>query len=74
MERRDKRGRKIGQNWWRDHIVDSWFCAWYAWWLVREDTAMGYKTEEREFAENHPQPTLKSFMIALADPYRKEHT
>jgi len=72
MERRDKKGRRIGRNWWREYIVESWFCAHRAWWLARESVAMGYKTEEREYAEKHPQPTLKSFMIALADRYREE--
>jgi hypothetical protein len=71
MERRDKIGRKIGQNWWRELIVDSWFCAHRAWWLLQESEAMGYETEKREFAERNPQPTLKRFMIDLADPSRR---
>ena len=73
MERRDKRGRKIGNNWWRNFIVESWLCAHHMWWIARENIALGYKTEERDFEERNPQPTLKQFMIHLADPERERN-
>lgn len=66
MERLDKRGRRIGFNWWREHIVGSWSGANELWLATREDVAIGYKTEEREFAELNPRPTLKHFMITMA--------
>jgi RimJ/RimL family protein N-acetyltransferase len=63
--RRDKRGRRIGHNWWREYIVDAWRSADHAWWLHREAVAMGYATEMREYAAEHPRPQLKLFMIQL---------
>lgn len=63
---RDKRGRRIGRNWWRELNVDSWRHADHAWWLDREATALGYATEKREYAEAHPRPTLKGFLISNA--------
>lgn len=70
MEKRDKRGRRIGYNWWRSYIVDSWFFADHAWKLAREAETMGYATENKQYEEDHPRPTLKTFMIQLADPER----
>jgi len=52
--------------------MESWFSAHRAWWLSREEIAMGYKTEQKEFEEKYPQPTLKYYMIALSNPFRKE--
>ncbi len=69
--RLNKRGHKIGHNWWREHIVSHWFSADHAWWLARESVALGYETEEREYAEENPRPTLKKFMVDLADPNRQ---
>ncbi|KAB2809288.1 hypothetical protein F9L07_19810 [Pimelobacter simplex] len=66
MIRRDKLGRRIGRNWWRELIVSSWSAADHAWWLHREAVAVGYATEEAEFAAEHPRPTLKAFMVTLA--------
>jgi len=64
--RRDRLGRRIGRNWWRDLICDQFYAADHAWWLAREATALGYATEEAEYADQHPRPTLKGFMLALA--------
>lgn len=64
MERLDKRGRRIGYNWWREFIVGSWSDANQLWLSKRENEAIGYKTEEREFAESNPRPTLKFFMVS----------
>jgi hypothetical protein len=65
MDRLDKRGRRIGFNWWREQIVESWSGANELWLAKREDEAIGYATEEREFAESNPRPTLKWFMISM---------
>lgn len=62
-DRRDKRGRRIGRNWWREWNTDLLHCADHAWWLAREAVAVGYATEEREYADQHPRPTLKAFLI-----------
>ena len=68
MERRDRRGRRIGYNWWREWIVSEWFDADQAWWSQCEAVAYGYQTEITEYKKSHPRPTLKSFMINLATP------
>lgn len=62
MTRRDKRGRRIGFNWWREYNVDLWFCANAAWERECETVAIGYVTEMREFAEQNPRPTLREFL------------
>jgi len=61
--RLDKRGRRIGRNWWREYITDMLSCADHAWWLDREAHCVGYATEEAEYQELHPRPTLKDFLI-----------
>jgi len=71
MERRDKRGRRIGRNWWREWIVDQLYCADHAWWLKREEEAIGYETEMKIFAEGNPRPTLKAFLIGHAGMHRE---
>jgi len=71
-ERRDKRGRRIGHNWWREFITAEFYAADHAWWLERERVALGYTTEMREFAASHPRPTLKGFMLAHAGIYTRE--
>ena len=65
-ERRDKRGRRIGHNWWREWNVDSLRAADHAWWMDREAVASGYATEEAEYDAAHPRPTLKAFLISNA--------
>lgn len=37
-----------------------------AWWLGREAVAIGYATEQREYAQEHPRPTLKGFLVGNA--------
>jgi hypothetical protein len=64
--RRDRLGRRIGRNLWREYIVGEWSSADHAWWLHREAVAIGYETEQREFAEANPRPTLRAFMEMLA--------
>lgn len=66
MIRRDRRGRRVGRNWWREHVVSSWRDADDAWWLLAEANGIGYATETAEFRAAHPRPTLKSFMVGLA--------
>lgn len=63
---RRRRIRKDGQpyrpNHWHALLMDTYTAA--AWQC--EATALGYETEEREFALEHPRPTLKDFMVSLA--------
>ncbi len=65
-ERRDKRGRRIGYNWWRTHICDLLFAAETVWLNDREAVALGYATEMEEYARDNPRPTLKAFLIEQA--------
>lgn len=60
--RRDRLGRRIGRNWWREMICGSLAGAEQAWWLEREAVALGYQTEMQEFQEQNPRPTLRLFL------------
>lgn len=55
-----------GRHWWREMVTDAWRSANAAWEAQREAVAIGYDTEEREFQEAHPRPTLGGFMRALS--------
>lgn len=61
--RRDKRGRPIGRNWWREHIVSVLHDAEDAW-LAHYGT--NHQMEPDEFRRAHPRPTLKTFLIEQA--------
>lgn len=47
-------------------VTDAWRSADHAWSLHRESIALGYPSEEREFAQLHPRPRLGDFMVALS--------
>lgn len=65
-DRRDKLGRRIGYNWWREFIWGEWRCAYDAWHLAMENEAIGYETERREYRHNNPSPKFKDFLIEHA--------
>lgn len=54
------------RHWWRDVVTDAWRCAMHAWELEAERVALGYATELAEYAEQHPRPRLKDFMVHLS--------
>ena len=56
------------RNWWRDWVVSEWRCADAAWQAEREQATCGYAAEMLEWERDHPRPTLKTMMMALADP------
>ena len=64
--RRDRIGRRIGHNWWREHVWEQWHCAYHAWWLQAEAVALGYDAELREYKLVHPTPTFKQFLVELS--------
>lgn len=64
--RRDKLGRRIGRNWWREFIMEHLRAADHAWWLTAEQEANGWATELAEFKATHPRPQLKVFLVGLA--------
>lgn len=61
--RRDRLGRRIGRNWWREYNVGILLDASLTWERQCEQVALGYPTETAEYAEVHPRPTLKAFLI-----------
>lgn len=63
--RLDRRGRRIGDNAWRDYVMDAYRPARLAWEARLEAEAVGYATEEGEFRQAVPGPTLKAFLIQL---------
>jgi hypothetical protein len=69
--RRDKLGRRIGLNAWRDHITECWRAADHAWWCDMEDNTSLYDTEVREWRASHPRPMLKDFMLALSEGWSR---
>ena len=60
------RPEPTGRHWWREMVTDAWRAADAAWQAKREAVAIGYETEESEFAQQHPRPTLGGFMSALS--------
>lgn len=53
-------------HWWRDLTVSTWANADAAWQADREATALGYPEEMAEYAREHPRPTFKRTLLALA--------
>lgn len=66
MIRRDKIGRRIGYNWWRELIMSTWRSAYDAWCAAAEEASVGYATELAAWKLDNPTPTLKATMIGLA--------
>lgn len=64
--RRDRLGRRIGHNAWREWIVEAWLLADHAWFLAAEAETLGYSTELDEYRAEHPRPNLGAFMRELA--------
>lgn len=71
MPRLDKRGRRIGYNWWRDYNCSMLLDASLVWERDCEEHALGYATEEAEYAQANPRPTLKAFLIGNAGMHRE---
>lgn len=61
-----RRVEPVGHHWWREMVHDAWRSANDAWEARREEVAIGYETEMAEFAQAHPRPTLRAFMVALS--------
>lgn len=79
MTRLDKRGRKIGYNWWRDMNVTVLSDAEDAWQRRREsdEPAPGapgaahsqiacYQLDDDEYRALFPRPTLKAYLLENA--------
>lgn len=61
---RQKPERKL--NWWVEAITDAWFNATIVWENQREEVAIGYDTEMKEFELHNPKPRLRDFMVHMA--------
>ncbi|MGH3973207.1 MAG: hypothetical protein ACRDS9_07770 [Pseudonocardiaceae bacterium] len=72
MSRPRRRYIQRRRHWWRDLITNEFYNATHAWELDAEAESLGYATELAEYAADHPRPTLKGFMVALARPDRHE--
>lgn len=46
--------------------MSTWSSADAAWQADREAVALGYESEMREYAVEHPRPTFKRVLIGLA--------
>lgn len=64
--RRDRLGRRIGHNPWRDYITDCWRSADHAWWCRMETETSLYAAEVGEWRTEHPRPNLRDFMLACS--------
>lgn len=62
--RLDRRGRRIGRNWWREYNCMLLLDATLTWERDCESVALGYRTETLEYEALHPRPNLKAFLLA----------
>lgn len=69
--RLDKRGRRIGYNWWREYNCALLLDATLAWHATAEPITLGYATETAEYKREHPLPNLKAFLVANAGMNRE---
>ncbi len=60
--------RRRRANPWIERVSEEYRLARHAWELAREDAAMGYLEEGREYAEDYPPPTYRQFLIDLSNP------
>lgn len=63
---RDRLGRRIGRNLWREHVWDNWHAADYTWWQHCENETSLYDAEVQEYRSNNPRPNLGDFMETLS--------
>ena len=69
--RRDRLGRRIGYNWWREYNVDLLLNARLTWEQRAEAVTLGYATEMEEYRRDNPAPNLKSFLLANKGIHRE---
>lgn len=62
--RRDRRGRRIGENWWRAYNTELFFLQTATWEAQLEAAANGWAAEAAEFTDQHPRPTFKALLLA----------
>ena len=57
---------------WRETVVETFNLDTITWEQRAEAEALGYQTELEEFKDEHPRPTLKEVMLALAGSHRRD--
>lgn len=63
FQKLDKRGRRIGRNWWREYNCSLLLDATLTWERDCEELAIGYGYEIEEYAASVPRPNLKDFLV-----------
>lgn len=63
MTRCDKRGRRIGHNWWREMIMEQFRSQWHD---RDEREGDNHQMEPDEFNAAFPKPRLKDLLIGNA--------
>jgi hypothetical protein len=65
-----KDGKPYRRNIWHETLMQTYSDAVWDWEQRRDQAALGYATEEADFARQHPRPRLKDFMIRLSRDWR----
>lgn len=55
---------KRPRGWWQQQVLDAYYSAREQWLAAREQFSNGFDAEMTEFAERHPRPLFKNFLIA----------
>ena len=63
--RRRKDGAWARENHWHTYLMTAYSDAAWRWWQVAEETTYLYEAELETYAEEHPRPLLKDFMVRL---------
>lgn len=58
------------RNPWVRFIMEHWWLDTITWETRAEAASNGWATELREYAETHPRPRLKDYMVGLSDTWR----
>lgn len=61
--RRDKRGRRIGYNWWREYNMEQFDSLYFH---VEANREANHQMEPDEFKAAYPLPRLKDLLISNA--------
>lgn len=70
--RRDRFGRRIGYNWWRDYNCSILLDATLVWERQCEEATSLYHAEVEDYRREFPVPNLKQFLIANRGMNRKD--
>jgi hypothetical protein len=60
-------------NPWVRFVWEHWHLSAHTWELACEAETYGYATEIAEYAETHPRPRFKDFLINLSPQWRAQY-